>query len=239
MGAWLRGHSRLVWWAVLLPALSPGLVLLLDATRGALGANPLERLQDTTGRQALLWLTVTLSITPLRRALSHLARRLHLRDGKRLADWNWIVRLRRMLGLVCFAWAAAHALVFFHLDLGWDMAVAGEEFVEKPYLGAGLTAFILLVPLALTSTDGMLRRLGRDWRRLHRAIYAIAVLALIHWWWLLKPGLTDAWPYTLVLGVLLGYRILAARRIHVFRPQDDGMPVPERSPRGEGAERRG
>lgn len=184
----------------------PGMVLTLFFYTGNLGPNPLAQLLHTTGRSALVLLTASLLITPLRRWLTRLSSFTNRRYGKRLADWNWLIRLRRLLGLWCFAYALAHAWIYATFDLGYDWAAAWLEVQEKPYLLAGMAALALLVPLAATSTQGMIRRLGRQWRRLHRLVYAVAVLALLHFWWMMKPGLWTPWPDTLALAVLLGYR---------------------------------
>ena len=155
---------------------------------------------------ALQLLVLTLCVTPRRRVLSGAAIATQRRWGKRLADWNWLVRLRRPLGLWSFAYAALHAAFYLHFDLGYDAAAALDEVQQKPYLLAGLGTLLLLLLLALTSPQAMVRRLGRQWRRLHRLVYVAALLALLHFWWLVKPGLWTPWPETLALGLLLGYR---------------------------------
>ncbi|WP_158558863.1 sulfite oxidase heme-binding subunit YedZ [Rhodoferax lacus] len=184
----------------------PALALLARVLSSDLGPNPLALLLHTTGRSALVLLTATLAITPLRRWLTNLSAYTHQRYGKRLSDWNWLVRLRRLLGLSCFAYALAHAWIFAAFDLGYDWSAALSEVQEKPYVLAGLLALLILAPLAATSTQSMVRRLGRHWRRLHRLSYAAAVLGLLHFWWLTKPGLISPWPDTAALTLLLGYR---------------------------------
>jgi sulfoxide reductase heme-binding subunit YedZ len=238
LAAWLKRHYRFVWWMIFLLACLPGAELAYGYTQGELGINALETLIRTPGRWALVFLIITLSMTPLRRGLSRLARQLHSSYGKRLADWNWIIRLRRMLGLWCFAYALAHGWLFLHFDPGYDWLVVMEEIREKPYLLAGAFGLLLLFPLAATSTNGMMRRLGRNWRRLHRLTYAVAVLGVVHYWWLVKPGFADPWPYTLALTALLGYRLLAARGVLIPRPSDDGMEIAETGPGPSMTERR-
>jgi sulfoxide reductase heme-binding subunit YedZ len=206
--AWLKSHllviKRLVFALSAMPALYLGQGLALNN----LGANPLETLMRVSGLSALVVLTLTLSITPLRRGLTLLSRIASLRHGKRTSDWNWLVRLRRMLGLWCFAYACLHATFFVEFDTGYEWAVIYNEFVEKPYLLAGFTAFGLLWPLAMTSPPFVIRRMGRHWATLHKATYAVAVLGLLHYWWLVKPGVWRPLPYTLILCGLLGYRYL-------------------------------
>ena len=204
--AWLKNHFQTVWRLVFAACALPALVLLFFVLSGDLGANPLALLLHTTGRSALVLLTITLSVTPMRRWLTRLSAMTHRRYGKRLSDWNWLVRLRRMLGLWCFAYALAHAWTYCAFDLAYDWSAAWAELHEKPYLLAGLGALLILLTLAATSPQAMMRRLGRHWRRLHRTVYAVAVLGLLHFWWMTKPGLYTPWPDTLALALLLGYR---------------------------------
>lgn len=204
--AWLKSHFQAVRRLLFAACALPALVLAYSAAVAGLGPNPLATLLHTTGRSALVLLTVTLLVTPLRRWLTRLSAITHRRYGKRLADWNWLVRLRRLLGLWCFAYALVHAWVYVAFDLGYDWSAARSELQEKPYLLAGLCALLLLLALALTSTQAMIRRLGGHWRRLHRTVYAVALLGLAHFWWLTKPGLWNPWPDTLALAWLLGYR---------------------------------
>lgn len=205
--AWLKDHFEGVWWIVFCISAIPAAFLLYQYGVDALGSNPLATLLHTTGRSALVLLTVTLTITPLRRWMTHFAKVLHGRYGKRLSDWNWLIRLRRQLGLWCFFYAFAHGWIYLHFDLSYAWDAAWIELGEKPFLLVGITALFLLVPLALTSTTSMIRRLGRHWRRLHMLIYLIAVLALLHFWWMLKPGLYSPLPDTMALLMLLGYRL--------------------------------
>lgn len=227
LAAWLKQHYNVIWWMVFLLSCLPGANLAYRYFHHELGINALETLIRTPGRWALIFLILTLTMTPLRRGLARLARKLHSKYGKRLSDWNWIIRLRRMLGLWSFAYAVAHCWMFLHFDLDYDWSVMIDEVEEKPYLLAGAFSLLLLAPLAVTSTDQMMRRLGKNWRRLHRLSYAVAVIGLVHYWWLTKPGLTTPWPYTLAVIVLLGYRLLAARGMLIPKPPDDGMEIPE------------
>jgi len=220
LAAWLKSHFQHVWRAIFILCSVPGMMLTYGYVSDHLGPNPLALLLHTTGRSALVLLTLTLTITPLRRWLTNLSKRLHLRHGKRLSDWNWLIRLRRLLGLWCFAYALGHVWIYAAFDLAFDWDVAWIEMLEKPYLFAGAAAMFLLVPLAATSTTSMMRILGKNWRRLHTLTYAVAVLGLLHFWWMLKPGLWTAWPDTLALSMLLGYRIALRCR---WLPRWDGF----------------
>ena len=228
LAAWLKKHYRFVWWLLFLLLGTPAALLVWELERNLLGINPLETLMHTTGKWALIMLLITLLMTPLRRCLTVLSRYMHSGYGKRLSDWNWIIRLRRMIGNYSFFYAALHLFVFLHFDIGWDWFSFVEDAQEKPYIFAGASAFILLVPLAATSTDTMMRRLGRNWRRLHRLVYLILVVVLLHYWWQVKVGVFTPWPYTLVAALLLAYRLVAYSAWVRVKVVDDGMEVPER-----------
>lgn len=228
LAAWLKKHYQIVWWFLFCLSIVPALLLLIDYRNKALGINPLETLIRTTGKWSLIFLLITLAMTPLRRSLTKFARYMHSGYGKRLSDWNWIVQLRRMLGLYCAFYALLHLAIFLHLDIDWDWHNFLKETGEKPYIFAGVSAFILLLPLVITSTNAMMRRMGKNWRRLHRLTYLILIVGLLHFWWQMKAGVFTPWPYTLAAIVLLGYRIIAHYGWFVARPVDDGMEVPER-----------
>lgn len=230
LASWLKNHFALVWKGIFVASALPGLVLLGVIVAADAGPNPLALLLHTTGRSSLVMLTITLAVTPLRRLLTNASRFTNRRYGKRLSDWNWLVRLRRQLGLWCFSYAAAHAWIYCAFDLGYDWSAAQHEIGEKPYLLAGLAALLLLVLLAATSSQGMIRRLGRHWRQLHRLTYAVAVLGLLHFWWMTKPGLWLPWPDTCALAVLLGYRVALFSGVLERWDGFDGKESQERQP---------
>ncbi|MFN9028816.1 MAG: sulfite oxidase heme-binding subunit YedZ [Betaproteobacteria bacterium] len=183
-----------LWWVLLAVALLPlGRLVVLIATND-LGANPVEFVIRSLGTWTLVLLCVTLAVSPLRQ----------------LTGWTWLVRLRRMFGLICFAYATLHMLAFVGLDQAFDFSAVWTEVVKRPYVTAGMAAFLLLVPLAVTSTNGMVRRLGgRAWQRLHRLVYLIALLAILHYWWHKagKNDFSEVMAYAAVIGVLLGFRV--------------------------------
>jgi sulfoxide reductase heme-binding subunit YedZ len=156
-----------------------------------LGANPVETITHHTGDWALRLLLATLAITPLRR----------------LTGWGAWLRLRRMLGLYAFFYALLHVLTYFILDREGQLSGLWEDVLERPYISVGFAVFVLLVPLALTSTDGMIRRLGRNWRRLHRLVYPAALGAVVHFLWLVKADLREPLWYLGVLALLMLARI--------------------------------
>lgn len=175
-------------------ALLPLARLVYLGFAGGLGANPVEFVIRSLGTWTLVLLCVTLTVTPLRR----------------LTGWAWLVRLRRMFGLFCFFYASLHLLAFAGLDRWFDWTAIWTEIVKRPYITVGFAAYALLVPLAATSTHAMVKRLGaRNWQRLHRLVYLIAPLAVLHFWWH-KAGKNDfAEPaiYAVVLAALLGARL--------------------------------
>ncbi|KFN45272.1 sulfite oxidase heme-binding subunit YedZ [Arenimonas composti] len=173
-----------------------------------LGADPVQAITHATGDWALRFLLASLTMTPLRR----------------LTGATWPLRFRRLLGLYAFAYASLHLATYVVLDLGGYWAQVFEDIVERPFITVGFAAWLLLVPLALTSTRGWMRRLGRRWGQLHRLVYAVAVLAVLHFFWLVKSDLREPLAYAAVLALLLGLRLFWRLR----RP----APVPRAQPRG-------
>jgi len=172
-------------------ALLPALWLVAGAVRGTLGANPLEAVTHGTGDWALRFLLATLALTPLRVA----------------TGWSWLVRFRRMSGLFAFFYAVLHLLTYVWFDKFFEWTAILADIPRRPFIAAGFTAFVVLVPLALTSTSGMIRRLGgRRWRALHRLVYVAALAAVVHFWWLVKADVSRPRLYALVLLALLGSR---------------------------------
>ena len=177
-------------WLALLCVL-PLLRLLALGVSGGLGANPIEFITRSTGTWTLVGLLVTLSITPLRRLTGR-------------AD---LVRFRRMLGLFAFFYACLHFVTYIWLDQFFDAAAIARDIVKRPFITVGFTAFVLLIPLAATSTHAMMHRLGRRWQQLHRLIYPIAMLGVIHFLWLVKKDLTEPLIFGAVLALLLLLRL--------------------------------
>ncbi len=184
------GHA-----AVVALALLPLAGLVLGAARGALGVNPVETITHETGGWALRLLLATLAITPLRR----------------FNGWSFVAPWRRSLGLLAFLYAALHFATFGVLDLGLELGALAEEVAERPYVSLGFTALLLLTPLAITSTRGWQRRLGRRWLTLHRLVYVAAGLGVLHFVWLVKADLAEPLAYAAVLGALLAARLRVPR----------------------------
>lgn len=176
-----------------------------------LGANPIEALTRGLGDWALRCLLLTLAVTPLRR----------------LTGMNWLIQMRRMLGLFAFFYAALHFTSYVWLDQFFDWSAIAKDIVKRPFITVGFAAFVLLLPLAATSTNAMIRRLGgRRWRRLHSSVYAIAVFGVLHYWWLVKRDLTQPALYALILALLLGLR-LAWRLQEIRRSPPAARAVPQ------------
>jgi len=161
----------------------------------SLGVDPVKELEHECGKTALNLLLLTLAVSPLRE----------------LAGLPQLLRLRRMLGLFAFFYAVLHFTIYLVLDLELNFRVLGADIVKRPYITVGFTALLLLLPLALTSTNAMMRRLGRRWQSLHRLVYVIAVLAVWHFYWQVKRDVREPLIYAGVLALLLLYRLLRAR----------------------------
>jgi sulfoxide reductase heme-binding subunit YedZ len=179
--------------SVFLLALVPITKLAVDGYFGNLGANPIEKITHNTGYWTLTFLLITLTITPLRRLFS----------------WLWLARLRRMLGLFAFFYASLHFLTYLVLDQFFDWASIVKDIVKRPYITVGFPAFVLLIPLAITSNNRLTKLLGgKRWRLLHRLIYPIAIGGVVHFWWLVKKDITEPLTFTALLGVLLAVRLV-------------------------------
>jgi len=176
----------------------PLVILFLQAIEVAglgLGANPVEKLLHELGRWGLKFLLLTLAVTPVRR----------------LTGWHWLLRYRRMLGLFAFFYILLHFTVYAVLDQGLDAAAVIEDVIKRPYITLGMTGLLLLTPLAITSTRGMMRRLGKRWQKLHRLVYLIAIVGVWHFYWQVKLDTWDATVYALILAVLFASRIYYLR----------------------------
>jgi sulfoxide reductase heme-binding subunit YedZ len=212
---WLR---PLVFVVSLLPALWVIGAIASDYFNGTrlLGSNPIKEAEHYTGRWVLRFLTLTLAVTPIRQTFG----------------WNWLQKYRRMLGLFAFCYALLHLTIYFVLDLELAWGDLAEDIVKRPYITIGMAAFALLVPLAVTSTAKMVKRLGgKRWAALHRSIYVIVILGVIHFWMAVKRDVTDPLFYALIIAVLLGYRVVAwrRRRAAAASRNENAPPTPRRA----------
>lgn len=199
-----RGFGVLLLALSAAPAFWLAFALYSDFARGTrfLGSDPIKEAEHGYGEMTLRMLLATLAITPLRR----------------ITGWNWLAKHRRTLGLLAFAYGMLHLLTWAIIDVqliiddlvGWD--VVKTDLFERPFITIGMLALLLMLPLALTSTTGMIRRLGKSWVRLHRLVYVIAVLGLVHFFMAVKLDWREPLVYALALAALLGWRVVDARR---------------------------
>ena len=158
-----------------------------------LGANPAEYITRATGDWTLRFLLITLAVTPVRELLA----------------WNWLMRLRRMLGLYAFFYGVVHLSSYVSFDHVFQVGEILADIVKRPFITVGFAALLLMVPLAVTSTNAMVRRLGaKRWLALHRLVYVIAPLGVLHFWWMVKSDVSEPAIYAVILALLLGYRAL-------------------------------
>jgi len=180
-------------------ALTPLGLLLFDAFTGRLQAEPIKDITHRTGWWTLTLLLLTLAITPV----------------SRVTGWKQIVRLRRLIGLFAFFYATLHVLTYFGLDQLFAFDYILEDIVDRPYITVGFTAWLLLIPLTVTSTKGWIRKLGKRWQKLHRLVYAVAVLGVLHFFWLVKADIREPLIFAAALGVLLAFRLRWLKRFSV------------------------
>jgi sulfoxide reductase heme-binding subunit YedZ len=183
---------------VFLACLAPVALVVGDlfGITGSLGANPVEEILDRFGNWGLRFVMITLAVTPLRQ----------------LTGWNWLARFRRMLGLFTFFYVLLHFLTWLVLDQGLLLSAIAEDVVKRPFITIGVAALVLLTALAVTSTSGMRRRLGRRWQTLHNTVYVIAILGVWHFWWQVKLDTAEPLVYAVILSVLLGWRVWKYRK---------------------------
>ena len=190
----LSRHTKWLKPPVFLLCLVPLANLVWKGLHGDLTANPIEYIRNSTGFWTLVGLCVALSVTPLRRLLRQ----------------NWLIRFRRMFGLFAFFYAFLHFITYIWLEQYFDFRSMIEDVYIRPFITAGFIAFVLLIPLAITSTSGMVRRLGgRRWQMLHRLIYVSACAGALHYWWKVKSDTTLPLRFAVIVAILLGYRLVA------------------------------
>lgn len=171
--------------------LIPFIILIINAVTNNLGANPIEKIRLFTGDWTLYFLLITLAVTPLRK----------------FTGWNELIRYRRMLGLYAFFYACLHFLSYLILDQFFDWVAIWRDVLKRPYITIGTAAFILMIPLAVTSTKKMMQRLGKKWKRLHSLIYVIGTLGILHFLWLVKADILEPMITGIILVTLLLLRV--------------------------------
>jgi sulfoxide reductase heme-binding subunit YedZ len=184
----VKFYKILIWTNGLIPLA----LLTYDGFRAQLGANPVEFVLRTAGVLTLLFVLATLAVTPLRK----------------LFGANQLIKYRRVLGLFAFFYGCVHLTTYFVFDRGASLSSTASDIVQRPFIAFGMAAFFLMVPLAVTSTNGMIKRLGgKRWQRLHRVIYAVGIFGVIHFWMIVKSDVFYPAVFALILAALLGYRI--------------------------------
>lgn len=180
-------------WLLILLGMLPLVRLIVGYYFDKLGANPIELITRSTGTWTLVGLAITLSITPLRKLL----------------NWPWLVRLRRTAGLLAFFYACLHFTTYIWFDRFFDVDDIIKDIIKRPFITVGFAAFVLLIPLAVTSNNAIIKKLGAKlWQRIHYLVYLIATLAVIHYWWLVKKDLTQPIIYATVFALLFALRII-------------------------------
>lgn len=183
-----RFHRQLIVFNGLLPSL----LMVVDGWRGKLGANPVEFVTRATGVLTLVFLVLTLLVTPLRK----------------LMGWNWLLKQRRLIGLYAFYYSVAHLLTYLVGDRDWQILTVAADVVKRPFIAVGMLSFLLMVPLAVTSTNAMIKRMGgKRWAQLHRLTYLITIGGVIHYYLIVKSDITYPLFFAVVTALLLGYRV--------------------------------
>ena len=189
----VRFHKLLI----SLNALIPLGLLAYDGYRGQLGANPLEFFLRSAGVLTLVFVLITLAVTPLRR----------------IFGWNSLIKFRRMLGLYAFFYACIHLVTYTIFDKSLNVPAIASDVWQRPFIAIGMLGFLMLVPLAVTSTNGMVKRLGgKNWARLHKLIYPIAILGVVHFWMIVKSDIFYPAIFGLAVAILLGFRLIWSQR---------------------------
>jgi methionine sulfoxide reductase heme-binding subunit len=183
-------NTRILKVLVFIGGLGPATALVVAAVTDNLTANPIEYITHQTGNFALTFLLITLAVTPIRR----------------VTGWHEVVRVRRMLGLFAFFYATLHVLTWAVIDQFFDLPAMIEDVAKRPYITVGMAGYLMMVPLAITSSAAMIRRLGRRWQTLHRLTYFAAIAGVIHFWWLVKADIREPQRFAAVLTVLLAIR---------------------------------
>lgn len=190
--------------AVFTAGLAPLAWLVYRAATDALSANPIDDITDQTGVWTLRFVMITLAVTPLRK----------------ISGWNWLIKLRRMVGLFAFFYGVLHFSTYMVLDHFFDWERIVGDIYKRPFITAGFTGFVLMVPLALTSTKGWIIRLGgKNWNRLHKLVYITGIAGVTHYLWLVKADIQRPLIYGSILAVLLGFRLVSEVRPRLLTPK--------------------
>jgi methionine sulfoxide reductase heme-binding subunit len=193
----LTNDSRFQRQLIFINGLIPSLLMLWDGWRGKLGANPVEFITRATGVLTLVFLVLTLLVTPLRK----------------IFGWNWLLKQRRLIGLFAFFYSAVHLLAYVGGDRDWQILTVPGDVLKRPFIAVGMFSFFLMVPLAITSTNAMIKKMGgKRWALLHRLTYLVAIGGVIHYYMIVKSDVTYPLLFGVIVAVLLGYRAVTSFR---------------------------
>jgi methionine sulfoxide reductase heme-binding subunit len=197
-------ETKFLRFVVFINGLIPAVLMVIDWQRDKLGSNKVEFVTRATGVLALVFLLLTLAVTPLRQLLK----------------WQWLLKQRRLLGLISFAYTVAHLFTYVAWDREWKLGTIAGDVYQRPFIALGMFSFFLMVPLAVTSTDKMIRRMGgRRWGRLHRMTYYTAIGGVLHYYLIVKSDITYPLVFGITLALLLGYRV--AKHLRKASKQSD------------------
>jgi methionine sulfoxide reductase heme-binding subunit len=171
--------------------LVPLALLAWKGFHDGLGANPIEVITHSTGDWTIIFLLITLAITPMRR----------------ITGWHWLIRFRRMIGLYAFFYGALHFTTYIWLDKFFDLPEMLKDVGKRPFITVGFLGFLMMIPLAVTSTQWAIRKMGKNWASLHRLVYLSAIAGVVHYWWLVKIDIRKPLQYAVILALLLGWRV--------------------------------
>lgn len=221
---WFNQHEGKFRLGVFLLSATPGAQLFYQYENALLGINPFADLIERSGFWAVFFMLLTLSITPLRRWLTWFSKLTKRKYGKRLSDWNYLIKSRRQIGLWCFAYASTHLVIYLHFELDWWLEDFWLDVTERYFISFGIITWLALVSLSLTSPDRVRRALGKNWRRLHRLMYVLSITGVLHIALEAKPNESTHYWYVMLTAVLLGHRIIASQITRFKRKEDTGMP---------------
>ncbi len=191
----LSSDSRFHRQIILINGLLPAVLMIFDYQRNMVGVNPVEFATRATGVLTLVFLVLTLLVTPLRK----------------IFGWNWLLKQRRLIGLYAFFYSVAHLLIYLAGDRDWQVLTVPEDVLKRPFIAVGMASFLLMVPLAVTSTNAMIKKLGgKRWAQLHRLTYLITIGGVVHYYMIVKSDITYPALFGIIVAVLLGYRLVTS-----------------------------
>ncbi|PCI71648.1 MAG: hypothetical protein COB38_05345 [Gammaproteobacteria bacterium] len=219
----IKQNEKIFRFTIFSISIFPAILLYYKYSTAGLGINPFATLSHQTGHIAIVYILLTLSITPIRRFLCNVSIKLNLNRGKRLSDWNFLIKSRRQLGLFSFFYSALHLSAYLFLDIGWSWEYFSDDLAERSFIIYGLVNFIMLFLLAITSPTIVRKKMGRWWKKVHRLMYLIAILSIVHFVFAAKHGNNWSIVYGTICLVLLSNRAWIFLSNKSRRQKDDGL----------------